>query len=186
MSCVPTVSVDVLSVPSALALRLEVPRLVDPSKKVTVPVGVTLNPSLVAVAVKVTDWPKLEGFWEEVSVVVVGPRLVLRSTETAPGNCPQTLLLQFPTTTSGLLSPLRSATPTAKGVLPPGGKVCTGFNVPSPLPKSTPTLPPPPLQFPLIAEQFTTTTSGLPSPSMSATLIAAAPNSLAGYALTVW
>src|SRR5579871_2648450 len=180
MLCVPTVRVDVVSVACALVLRLEVPRFVDPSKKVTVPVGVTLNPSPVAVAVKVTDWPKLEGFTDEVSVVVVGARLVLRSTATEPGAFPQTLLLQFPTTTSGLPSPLRSATPTAKGVLPPGGKVTTGFRVPSPLPKSTPTLPPPPLQFPLIAEQFTTTTSGLPSPSMSVTLIAAAPNSLAG------
>src|SRR5689334_7450752 len=179
MLCVPTVSVDVLSVPCALALRLEVPRLVVPSKKVTVPVGVTVNPSLIAVAVKVTDCPKLEGFEEDVSVVLVGARLVLRSTEIAPGRFPQTLLLQFPTTMSGLLSPLRSATPTAKGVLPPGGKGFTGCSVPSPLPRRTPTFPPPPLQFPLMAEQWTTTTSGLPSPSMSATLIAAAPNSLA-------
>src|SRR5215467_151252 len=185
MLCVPTVSVDVLSVACALALRLAEPRFVDPSKKVTVPVGVIVNPSPAAVAVKVRDCPKLEGFWDEVSVVVVGPRLVFNNTAIPPGSCPQTLLLQFPTTISGLLSPLRSATPTAKGVLPPGGKVSTGFKVPSPLPKSTPTLPPPPLQFPLIAEQFTTTTSGMPSPFMSATLIAAAPNSLAEYAATV-
>lgn len=43
---------------------------VDPSVKVTVPTG-TPAPEVV-VEVKVTDWPKTEGFGEEVAVVVVG------------------------------------------------------------------------------------------------------------------
>ena len=70
MLCVPTVRVDVLSVACALALRFDVPRFVNPSKNVTVPVGVTLNPPLVAVAVKVTDCPKFEGFEEETPMSV--------------------------------------------------------------------------------------------------------------------
>lgn len=45
-------------------------RTVLPSEKVTVPTG-TPPPELV-VEVKVTDWPKTEGFGEELAVVVVG------------------------------------------------------------------------------------------------------------------
>jgi len=45
-------------------------RTVAPSEKVTVPTG-TPAPEVV-VEVKVTDWPKIEGFGEELAVVVVG------------------------------------------------------------------------------------------------------------------
>src|SRR5437868_1252742 len=161
----PTARVDVVSVATAPLLRFELPMLVAPSKKVAVPEGVTLNPSELVVAVSVTVWPKLDGSGDGVSSVAVAPRLVFRSTATAPAALPQTLLLQFATTTSGLVSPFRSATATPKGVFPPGGKVTTGCTVPSPLPSNTPTFPPPPVQLPLVAEQFTTTTSGFPSPS---------------------
>jgi hypothetical protein len=42
---------------------------VDPSLKVTVPTGTP--PPDVVVEVNVTDWPKVEGFGEELAVVVV-------------------------------------------------------------------------------------------------------------------
>ena len=48
------------------------PRVVAPSLKVTVPVGVPgARGDGVTVAVKVTAWPKTDGLAEEVSVVVV-------------------------------------------------------------------------------------------------------------------
>lgn len=50
--------------------RVPVPSVVDPFLKVTVPVGVPPNAG-VTVAVKVTDWPYCEGFFEEARVVVV-------------------------------------------------------------------------------------------------------------------
>lgn len=45
-------------------------RTVAPSEKVTVPTGTP--PPEVVVEVKVTDWPKIEGFGDELAVVVVG------------------------------------------------------------------------------------------------------------------
>ena len=58
-----------------LALPLEsvlFPRVVEPSLKVTVPVGVPLpGAAAETVAVKVTDWPKTDGFADDVTVVVV-------------------------------------------------------------------------------------------------------------------
>ena len=48
------------------------PSLVEPSMKVTVPVGVPLPGAVaVTVAVKVTDWPKTDGLAEEVTTVLV-------------------------------------------------------------------------------------------------------------------
>jgi len=46
-----------------------VPRVLVPSLKVTVPVGVT--PELVTVAVNVTGWPYADGFAFDVSIVAV-------------------------------------------------------------------------------------------------------------------
>ena len=46
---------------------IPVPSVVEPSVNVTVPVAVLGD----TVAVRVTDWPKVEGFAEEESVVVV-------------------------------------------------------------------------------------------------------------------
>ena len=73
MVCVPPPKLDVVN--EALVTPPEVftgpwPILVEPSKKETVPVGV---PEALAtiVAVKVTDWPNVEGFADEVIVVVV-------------------------------------------------------------------------------------------------------------------
>ena len=51
------------------------PRVVAPSLNVTVPEGIP-SPS-VTVAVKVTDWPKVDGFKEEATPVVVAPLLTV-------------------------------------------------------------------------------------------------------------
>ena len=61
--------VDVESVATPEPLSVGVPRVVAPSLKVTVPVGV---PVPVTVAVNVTDWPKTDGFTLEPSTVVDG------------------------------------------------------------------------------------------------------------------
>src|SRR5580698_4376494 len=91
MLCVPTARVEVVKVATPL-LRLELPMEVVPSRKLTVPVGVRLNPCAVTVAENVTACPKMEVLDEEVSAVAVGARLVFKSTATAPAICPQTLL----------------------------------------------------------------------------------------------
>ena len=53
-------------------LSVPVPRIVPPSMKVTVPVGVPApGPPAATVAVKVTAWPKGDGFAEDRHVVVV-------------------------------------------------------------------------------------------------------------------
>jgi hypothetical protein len=66
---VPVVRADVLKVAAPLPLSVPVPRVVAPSLKVTVPVGV---PALHAtVAVKVTAWPTGDGVSDELTVVVV-------------------------------------------------------------------------------------------------------------------
>ena len=63
----PTVSADVLKVAIPEPFSIPVPRTVEPSSKVTVPVG-TPDPgeSAVIVAVNVTDWPKTDGLADEV------------------------------------------------------------------------------------------------------------------------
>ena len=48
------------------------PRTLDPSVNVTVPAGVP-PPLGVTVAVKVTDWPNVDGFVDDTNEVVVGP-----------------------------------------------------------------------------------------------------------------
>ena len=73
IACVPVVSDDVENVATPLTSGTE-PSVVVPSMKVTEPVGV--GPPVdggagLMVAVKVTAWPMLEGFAEEVRVVVV-------------------------------------------------------------------------------------------------------------------
>jgi hypothetical protein len=108
IACVPTVSVLVESVATPLLLRVEVPRLVEPSRKLTVPVGTPLsNPGCgVTVAVKVTDCPKPDGLRDDASAAIVAVRLVLRSTDTAPP--PGFVAIRM----SGLLSPFVSAVET--------------------------------------------------------------------------
>jgi hypothetical protein len=69
IECVPAVSVDVANVATP-ELRVPDPRVVAPSRNVTVPVGVPPVP--VTVAVNVTDWPAVDGLTDEASTVVLG------------------------------------------------------------------------------------------------------------------
>ncbi len=68
----PTASVLVVNMAWPALSRVPVPRMVEPSLKVTVPVGVPA-PGLLAVtvAVKVTDCPDSDGLAEELTSVVV-------------------------------------------------------------------------------------------------------------------
>lgn len=68
MECVPTDRDEVLNVALPL-LSVTVPSVEEPFLKVTVPAGVP--PLEVTAAVKVTDWPDVDGLREEVSEVVV-------------------------------------------------------------------------------------------------------------------
>jgi hypothetical protein len=61
---------EVLMLACPLAFSAPVPRLVFPSKKVTVPDGVPAFD--VTEAVMVIDWPKTEGFGDAATVVAVG------------------------------------------------------------------------------------------------------------------
>ena len=91
---------------------------VEPSLKVTVPVGV-LEPLVVTVAVKVTACPKLDGLSEETSAVVVATPLVLIRTPTVPLLQLLALTQLFATNRSGLSSPFTSATAVDQLPYPP-------------------------------------------------------------------
>ena len=67
--CVATVGVAVANV-AFPPLSAPVPKTVLPFLNVTVPVGVPV-PVCVTVAVNMTDWPNIEGFFEDVTLVVV-------------------------------------------------------------------------------------------------------------------
>ena len=75
MEWVPAVKEAVIYVACPLAFNVPVPSVVVPSLKVTVPVGVPVPELGATVAVKVTDCPTVEGFTDEVTVVVVDARL---------------------------------------------------------------------------------------------------------------
>jgi hypothetical protein len=66
--CIPPLRLEVVNVALSLAFSIPVPRVVPPSWKVTVPVGVPPEP--VMVAVNVTAWPKTEALSELASAVV--------------------------------------------------------------------------------------------------------------------
>ena len=68
----PIASPDVVNVAIPEPFKVPVPRVVEPSRNVTVPVG-TPDPgaSEVIVAVKVTDWPKTDGLADEATTEVV-------------------------------------------------------------------------------------------------------------------
>jgi hypothetical protein len=71
MGCVPIESVDVVKVATALLFRAPVPRVVGPSRKVTVPVGVPEVLDIIA-AVNVTGAPLDDVAAELTSAAVVG------------------------------------------------------------------------------------------------------------------
>jgi hypothetical protein len=73
MVCAATLSVEVVKAAVAvlpLPLSVAVPRGVEPSVKVTVPDGV-LEPMPVTMAVKMTVWPKTDGFGETLTAVLL-------------------------------------------------------------------------------------------------------------------
>ena len=72
MECVPAVSVEVVNVADP-ATKALLPIVVVPSLKVIVPEGVPVPIRGVTFAVKVTEFPKIEGLIEEVSVVLHAP-----------------------------------------------------------------------------------------------------------------
>jgi hypothetical protein len=72
IDCVPAARVVVVSVATPTALRVAVPRLVVPSRNVTVPVGTLVPDCGETVAVKVTLCPLLMVVAEEVRTVLVG------------------------------------------------------------------------------------------------------------------
>jgi len=75
IECEPTVSVLVVNIAWPELFSVPLPRVVGPSSKVTVPLGVTpMEPFAVTVAVKVTDCPDTEGLAEELTNVVVRAR----------------------------------------------------------------------------------------------------------------
>src|SRR6266581_917849 len=69
MECAPTAREAVVSVAMPEESSVPVPRLVAPSRNVTVPVGMPTGE--LTVAVKVTDWPNTDGFAEDTRAVVV-------------------------------------------------------------------------------------------------------------------
>ena len=60
-----------MNVATPVALSVPVPKEVEPSMNVTVPVGTVVPEAGVTVAVNVTDCPACDGLSEVVSVVVV-------------------------------------------------------------------------------------------------------------------
>ena len=75
---------DVLNVATPEPFSVPVPRVVEPSRNVTVPVGVPEPGALaVTVAVNVTDWPNTEGLAEDTTADarrILIDRLALRLT----------------------------------------------------------------------------------------------------------
>src|SRR5450755_4173807 len=109
--------VDVWRVATPLLLSATVPKLIPValSKKFTVPVGLPLQKPgcAVSVAVRVTVCPKLDGFREEASAVLVPETLALRNTTTAPSPVQVNSEQASATIRSGLPSWFKSATVTA-------------------------------------------------------------------------
>jgi hypothetical protein len=68
---VPTASVDAEYIAWPLLFSEPLPRVELPSMNVTVPVGVPIPPVGVTVAVKVTDWPRVDGFADDATDAVV-------------------------------------------------------------------------------------------------------------------
>jgi len=77
MVCVPRDNPAVLRLACPDKFNLTDPRLEDPLRNVTVPVGVPAE--AVTVAVNVTVWPLVEGLTEELSKVVVVALMICAS-----------------------------------------------------------------------------------------------------------
>src|SRR5215471_17384041 len=82
MECAPSVSAEVVTAAWPAASSAAETRDVHPSWKATVPVGVPPTEDA-TVAVKVTDWPSVEGFNEEARTVVVAALPTMLTEEAA-------------------------------------------------------------------------------------------------------
>lgn len=71
IECTPTARLDVDIVPRPFESSGDEPRIVAPSLKVTVPVGVPAPLAALTVASSTTDWPNVDGFGVETTTVVV-------------------------------------------------------------------------------------------------------------------
>lgn len=76
---VPAVNVDVLKVAVWPAPSVPLPSVVEPSRKLTEPLGVPAS-EVLTVAVNVTDWPALTVPAEDVTTAVVAPLLMVTDT----------------------------------------------------------------------------------------------------------
>ena len=74
IECAPPARLAVERVATPAALSADEPRVVVPSLKLTPPVGVPVPEEDVTVAVNVTDWPYVEGFKDETSVVALAAK----------------------------------------------------------------------------------------------------------------
>jgi hypothetical protein len=115
--CEPTINVLVVKVVWPLA-KVPVPRIVEPSKNVIVPVA-----PAGAIAVKVTDWLMIEGLRDDVTVTVGA----VFTTVTKTGSEVAGLLLESPgvlavigSVPSGRLDTVMVATPPTIGAVPIG------------------------------------------------------------------
>ena len=73
MECEPAANEEMTRV-DCPTFRVPLPRLVLPSKKVTVPVGVpAVGADGLTVAVSVMAWPKIPGLGEALTEIVVAP-----------------------------------------------------------------------------------------------------------------
>src|ERR1700721_96603 len=108
MECVPAARLPVKeAVPED---SVPVPRVVVPSRKVTVPVGVPLPVDGATVAEKLTLWPAVGATGDRVKAVVVGARVV----EAGPNWLREVTRFSFVARSrSGRPSLFRSAKPTA-------------------------------------------------------------------------
>jgi hypothetical protein len=88
----PAASVVVLKVATPLAFSGAVPRLVDPSRKVTVPVATPVPDWGETVAVNVTLWPAVTCVADAVNAVVVAKGATATLTLTAAETEPASLL----------------------------------------------------------------------------------------------
>jgi hypothetical protein len=81
IECDPVLKADVANVALPLPLRAPVPNVAAPSMNVTVPAGTVVFPlGPVTDAVNVTCCPAVDGFCDDVTVVVVAGRVVAFTT----------------------------------------------------------------------------------------------------------
>jgi hypothetical protein len=117
--------------------RLAVPKVVAPSRKVTVPVGVpTAGETALTVAVNVTACPNTDGLTDEVTLVLLFPREMVKLLDVALVNVPEVAAKVYPVPALFTVRVLNVAVPlTAATVSVPPSVAPVGL-----VPKATVTL----------------------------------------------